>query len=471
MNPGNKWPRITIVLAAAVVIAFGGCKNKDEGGAGGLLLLAALLNRSGPAPFYAGFTDIPNSITQSAANTSSSASTAALTVAGDPTLEGIANVFNPMRDVIKLNREIIYHVGTLVYFLKRFDPAGQVWQDTTSWGNQSAKIQYQDDDTVYTGGRKLEVWWDNAPAPYNSLKAMELIFKDPNPGNEKTQDIQGHLWARFLNEEKGNSLGMIFVEFSYDAANDIGSMKVIITGGGKSGTENAHMYVRRENDITSVDGTIIVKGITEAIHNTTSDRAYVFSAAGSDESGKAVVKAGFPLLTSTTVNAYDSGIIEAFAEVYTDWILYDTVAPDDPYDILKGIAVAECSGLTATTGAGAPNQDAMSGSSAIDLISCFDNSGGASFWSTVYYIPNIQNPAYFSYNNGRVVLEQVGGTTPSGYATLEGRTLTGIRQAADLDYGADFLAPTVDGLDFSTGAGMTDSYTASGWTTDGTAPF
>ena len=458
-----------LVLPLTMALLAANCKQEDDDS--GLFGLALLAAASQSTPIYAGFADVPASISATATNTGTSAfstSTQALDVSGNSVLEPITAVYNPVRSSIKLNRDIVFSVGELVQALKGFDPAGQVVESTTTWSGQAAKIKYQADTTFGEGGRKLEVWWNNAPAPYGSLKAFEIVFRDLNSGNESTQDINGVAWGRFLQGDNA-TLGIAHVDFDYTASTGLKTLAVILQGTNVTGTtDNAHFYVRVENGITTMDGTITAKAYTENVSNSTSSRAYVFAAAGSDTLGRAVVKAAFPLSTSTdTADAtvYGTGQLSSFSEIYTDWILSNSTA----FSTLTSTGLGACTSLSAPSSS---NPTSTSGSTAAQLQSCLDavNAANAGAANSFYYITQIQNSGYYTYGNGVATLQAVG-SAPTGdtsYDTVSAQLLSGIRTTGSADYAADFTPNAVSNLDITAG---TNIPAAARWTTDDTAPF
>ncbi len=473
-------------LTAIFALTSVGClKDNEQGGylESGLAILA-----SSPTQLYTGLSGIPTVITQSASNASAistSLFTNALTKAppatgsngfsslgqgldvGDNTLlQGITTVFNPVKDVIRGNEEAVTFIGGLIQLLRTVQPNGQILQGTDVWEGQPAKFQYQDDNVTHgVGGKKLEVWWDNAPAPYNSLKALELRFRDLNNDTSSDQNVNGEVWARVINGA-GTALFTVHIDFDYTAATNVRAMSVVLQNTGVNANEKGHFYLRNENGITSLDGTFTVANHADGVSGASANRAYVFTAAGSDTSGRGVIKAAFPLVSNTNTNPYGNGQVEAFAEIWTDWFLSNaTVFPL----ITSVVLPAVCQSLTQPSSA---NPTSPSGSTAAQLLTCMDavRAIQPNQFDSIYFLPSIQNPAYFSLVDNVVNLQAVG-AAPSGdssYASVEARTLLTVRTTSDPIYAADLTANAVNTLDIVAGTSLPAT---AQWSTSDTAPF
>ena len=437
---------IGVFLLAALIAS--GCKEPPDNADFRYLLAATTMAAPSPT-IYKGFTDIPRVITSPAANASSltTSMTNGLVVAGNSKLEKITAVFNPVREAIKGSRDIIHEIGQLVAALSDLNPGDQVIRITINdFQGQPAKAQYQSDSTHGAGGRKLEIWWDNAPAPYYSLKGLELVFINKTSG-----DIQGEVWARYL---ENNLLHTIFVDFNYFAREKTSNMSVINQD---ASGNHIHMFVKKENDIVSIDGSITVRNFAvPVLPGVTIDRTYVFNAAGSDESGRGAVQAALPLITSTSIDVYGIGAFESFSEIYTDWFLLVNTgtAYGQFYNMLNAVGLPACSGVFSAPSN--PNPPAPEGNTATQLLTCMNAIRAVlpTAFDDIYFVPQIQNPAFFSKSGDTVTLQAVGAAPDSSFDAVTARLLGKIRSPSDADYPADFTPNAVAGIDIVNGTNI-----------------
>jgi hypothetical protein len=168
----------SLILLSFSMIA--GCsKEKDDSSKTGLLALAALSSRSSStvrtSDMYTGFADIPSSIYKTVASgaTASVQGQSRTLATTDYKFQNSANdasvskVYDLVRGTAKTTRDIAKSIGDIVKALEVIpvttaiegsNPAG-----STGWANLASKYKFQP-STILSGGKKLEVWWNNAPA-------------------------------------------------------------------------------------------------------------------------------------------------------------------------------------------------------------------------------------------------------------------------------------------------------------------
>jgi hypothetical protein len=421
--------------------------NKDKNRNNLLLALALSQSSSGfldcKSDFNA-FACIPDSLTSTSKATKSVSKTI---VVNDSKYANLPQVYQPVRDSLKLSRDIMNSVAKLVSNLRNITVTSTI-TGTNEWANKPSKYKYSA-STKRTGGKHLEIWYNNAPAPFGSLKAFEIDFKDGGDSGE----IEGQLWSQSNNSN--NTLHRVYVEFSYNATTKTRKSAVVINNflSDNNQLENTHFYVVEENGVAKIDGGITVSNITPGTIGDTnipaSDRVYLYSAIGTND--KAIVSIALPLATNSSTSAFQNGDVANISEIWTDWLLYGISS------ILSNINLV-CTGSTSLTAPSSPNPSSPEGSSADNLKACFDkilqldpNNNVKNF----YYIAAIRNPAFYSFNGKEAILESIEKEPDPSYNLLKNMLKNSVRNGDPGDgYNANFTASAIKSIDLLTGAGL-----------------
>ncbi len=421
--------------------------NKDKNRNNLLLALALSQSSSGflecKSDFNA-FACIPDSLTSSSKATKSLAKAV---VVNDPKYANLPQVYQPVRDIFKLNRDIMNSIAKLIKTLRDI-PVSSTLTGTSQWDSKPAKYKYSV-STVRNGGKHLEVWYHNAPAPFNSLKAFEMDFKDGGDSGE----IEGQVWSQSLNND--NTLAKVYVEFSYNGSTKVRKSGVVINdfNSASNQKENAHFFVSEENGMAKIDGGMSVSNFTPGPINDTNipaaNRVYLYSAVGTKE--KAVVSIAFPLATNSTTTVFQNGDVGNISEIWTDWLLFGISG------MLSQINLV-CTGNASLTAPSSANPSSPEGSSADNLKSCFDTILAANPNNNVkdfYYIAATRNPAFYSYNGKDAILEAIETEPDASYVVLKSALKNSVRNGNPGDgYDANFTASAIKSINLLTGAGL-----------------
>lgn len=427
------------------------CKDeKDKNKNRNLLAALAIANSSQSIGLlcnssFEGFACIPDSLTSSASNTKGLKQS----VVGDSKYANLPSIYQPVRDSLKLNREILENIAKLVAELRKVGDVTNTLTGTSTWNNQPAKYKYRK-STLRNGGKHLEVWYNGAAAPFLNQKAIEVDFKDGGVNGE----VEGQLWILLKNSN--NTTYKAHVTFAYNGETKKRSSAVILNGylSERGKIENAHFFVKEENGIASIDGGITLADFSPGTVGSTTipnaGRVYLFSGAGSTE--RAVLNIALPLDTSTSTTVFNNEDVANISEVWTDWLLYGLSSQLGTINLV-------CTGSTSLTAPTNPNPTTNEGSSAATLRACFDKILTADPNNNVknfYYIANAKNPAFYSFSNGKAVLESIETPNDSSWATVQVKLTTTIRNGNNLgDYNANFTAQAIRNLDLISGTGIT----------------
>ena len=325
----------SLILLSFSIIA--GCsEKKDDSSKTNLLALAALSSRSSSAStattrdMYTGFADIPSSIYKTVASgaTASVQGQSRTLATTDYKFQNSANdasvskVYDLVRGTAKTTRDIAKSIGDIVKALEVIpvttaiegsNPAG-----STGWANLASKYKFQP-STILSGGKKLEVWWNNAPAPFANNKAIEMNYT----GSSTSGNMSGFVFVRFTSVTNATTLSKAYIRFDYNATTSTRSMVVILQDIGPTFTDKAHFFVQEVNGVTSMDGTYTVNNFNANSNGVAvANRAYVFSAIGN--STKAVINAAFPLATDNTTAIYANTAMGNIGQVWTNFIFANT---------------------------------------------------------------------------------------------------------------------------------------------------
>ena len=458
----------SLLLLALFMMA--GCslfeKEKNDDSKRNLLVLAALSNRSSTGStreMYTGFADIPTSIYKTVASGSASTSIQAETKTLATTdykfqnsagTSSVSGIYDLVRVTAKSTRDIAKSIGDLVKALETI-PVTTTLQGTDTWGGIASKYRYQT-STILTGGKKLEVWWNNGAAPYSNNKAIEMNYT----GSTASGNINGFVFVRYLSATNATTLSKAYINFNYNASTNTRTMVVILQDIGSTYTDKAHFFVQEVNGVTSMDGTYTVYNYNpNATGVAAANRAYVFSAIGN--SSKAVVNAALPLATDTTTAIYANTAMGNIGQVWTNFIF----ANSSTVSTVQGLG-GTCANpnvmLTPTSG-NPTATTAVSGAvtTVANLKACLDAINPSVNAKDVYFLTNIKNPAYFSVSGNTVSLYGVESLDASdankaAFDTLQNSTsfLTSTRTTADTTYAATLNASTVNLLDLFTGVSV-----------------
>ncbi len=424
--------------------------NEDKNKNRNLLAALAIANSSQSLGLlcnssFEGFACIPDSLTSSSSNTKALKQS----VVGDSKYADLPKIYQPVRDALKLNRNILESIAKLVVELRKVGDVNTTLQGTSTWNDQPAKYRYRK-STLRNGGKHLEVWYNGAIAPYLNQKAIEIDFKDGGVNGE----VEGQIWV--LSKNSNNTTYKAHVTFRYDGQTKKRSSAVILNGflSDRNEIENAHFFVNEENGISTIDGGISLNNFTPGtVGNTTipsAGRVYLFSAAGSTE--RAAINLALPLDTNTSTSVFNNEDVANISEVWTDWLLYGISSNLSTINFV-------CTGSNSLTPPSNPNPTTPEGSSAATLRSCFDkilltqpNNEVKNF----YYIANIKNPAFYSFSNSKAVLESIEKPNDSSWATVQVKLKNTVRSSDPGDgYYANFTAQAIRNLDLITGTGIT----------------
>lgn len=454
------------------------CKSKsNDDNKTNLLVLAALANRSSGSAardMYTGFADIPASIYKTVASGSASSSiqaesrtlyTADYRFQNSTNTASVSGVYDLVRATAKTTRDIAKSIGDLVGSLETI-PVTTTLTGTATWANVASKYRYAP-STILTNGKKLEVWWNNAAAPYSNNKAIELNYT----GSTASGNISGFVFVRYLATSTATSLSKAYINFNYNASTGTRVMVVILQDFNGGTTDKAHFYVQEVNGTTTMDGTYTVTGFDPKVTGVNpSNRAYVFSAIGN--SSRAVVNAAFPQVTDTTTvttPVYANTALGNIGQVWTNFILIN----NSNFPVVTnlnstGLTACNASNIISTSGSGG-NPTSLTGVTTVaTLKTCLDAlvtaQGNTNSVKDVYFLANIQNPAYFSVSGNTVSLYGVSSLDASdpnkaSYDALQNNSsftpiANAVRQTSNTTYSAAFDAPTVYSLNLFTGTGV-----------------
>jgi hypothetical protein len=448
------------VIVFSVLLSFLYCNpfqkddNKDKN-RNNLLLGLALASASNPQASllncnsdFNGFACIPDSLTVTSKSTRNLSKN---TVVNDPKYEKMPEVYQPVRNNFKLNREIMNSIAKLVKALREVNVSGTI-TGSGDWSNQPAKYKYSP-STKRPGGKHLEVWFNNAPTPFANNKAFEMNFID---GGESGL-IEGQVWSQILNND--NTLAKIYVEFSYNGATKARKSGVVINGFISNALtnqkDNAHFYIEEGNGLAKLDGGFSLSNFSPgSIANTPItpvDRAYLYSAVGSAE--KAAVSVAFPLATNSTTTVFQNEDVANISEVWTDWLLFGLNGSGN-----LSTVNSVCTGSLALSSPSSANPSSPSGSSASNLKACFDKILQANPNSDIknsYYIAAVKNPAFYSLSGTTAILESIENAPDPSYALIQAAIRNTVRNGDPGDgYNANFTASAIKSIDLINGTGL-----------------
>ncbi len=429
-------------------------KEKEDNTNRNLLLALAIQNSGASAGLltcsnsFSGIACIPDSLTSSATTSTKLFAGKAITT-GDTKYDNLPTIYKPVRDTLALNKEILNSIGTLIANLRTVTITTTATGSTTS-NNLKVKYKYSL-STKRTGGKHLEIWWDNEVAPYNSLKNMELDFVDGGDSGK----VEGQIWVRGKNTGDA-SLYIAYVQFNLDGAAKTRTSAVILENyhdTTRNTKEKMHFFVSESNGIAKLDGGFTVTNYPATIADTTytSSRAYLYSAAGS--STRAAVSIAFPLVANTTTSVFENGNVANVAEVWTDWLLSYLNAKSQ----IAGVSALCGTTLTAPTD---NHPTSNQGSDANTLKSCFDKiiASGSTSVNSVYYIAATRNPAYYSHpgtTGSTATLQSIETAPDISYDSVKNALKSTVRTKSDTDYSADFTASAINNINILTGVGLT----------------
>lgn len=412
---------------------------------------------------YTGFADIPTSIYKTVASGSSASSiqetrllaTSDFRFQNSTNTSSVSLVYDLVRITSRTTRDVTKSIGDLVKALEAI-PTTSTLQGTDTWGGQPSKYRYGSSTTI-SGGRKLEVWWNNAPAPYSNNKAIEMNYTGSSSGG----NITGYLFCRFLGKSGDTVLGKAYIKFEYNASTNIRNMVIILQDVGNTFTDTAHFFVKEENGVTTLDGGYSVDNYNPSSTGvTTSNRIYIFNAAGN--SSRAVINAAFPLQTDTTTAIYANTSLGNIGQVWTNFILANT----STVTTLNGLG-GSCSGsnITSTNAQGGNPTTLLATISVANVKTCLDSINPSVNAKDFYFITNIKNPAYFTVNGSTVSLYGVesleaSDSNKSSFDSLQNLLSSTTRNTSSTSYQADFSPDKISNLNLFTGLNVPAGTTA-----------
>ncbi|MDX1957550.1 MAG: hypothetical protein SFU98_03200 [Leptospiraceae bacterium] len=445
--------------------------NNDDDKNRNLLLAALIASRSSTSSLgcvgqYAGLSCIPDSLTTTSTVTGKNFK---VVTGGDSTYTNLPQIYQPVRDTVKLNRDIVKAIGTLITGLRTVNVSSTTLTGTTTWGDdkQAAKYRYRQ-STRYSGGKWLEVWWTStATAPYTNLKAIEIEFLD----NGDSSKIEGIAWGRY--KISSSQLGVFHLDFLSDPSTSTKTNAVILqeysttpTDPNVSGSNNAYyFYAQEKSSIAKLDGTFTIRGLKDGLTNQTAGRAYTYTAAAN--STKAALKVAVPLSTNSSTTVFNNYDVANIAEVWNDWLLFT----------LGTSSVTSLNSLGCTLTSPASANPVTKTSSNIDALkSCFDKLGGATSTNSgvksSYYVTAAQNPAFYTLTGTTSILESTVTAKDSSWDSLTKELLSAPRNGNPGDgYTANFTASNLYQLNILTGVGLGTRQTWSGENVSSAAPF
>ncbi len=483
------------------------------------LILAALTRNSGGSSgrdMYAGFADIPSSImTASSSSISPSIQADSRTLASSDykfssSSYSVSKVYDRVKAYATSVRYNAKQIGDLVKTLEAINVTGtnsSPQQGTSTWLGINSKYQYQP-SSVLTGGKKLEVWWNNGATPYSNNKAIELNYTGSSSGT-----ISGFAFVRFPFMPPSTAsavptvpttvttLSTAYINFSYNSSTNTRTMVIIFQGipgiGGTTYTDKAHFYIQEVNGVTTMDGTFTVSDYdasnvattmtninststsTVTLSNvSTSARAYVFSAIGN--SSKAIIRAALPLTTDgTTTGIYLNTVpntcttsscpgLANMGQVWTNFLLANSTNTTIPNFNTTIGGICGSSFIMPPTATIAGNPTSFTSVTAVGTLkTCLDaiiSVGQGSIASSVkdlYFLTNVKNPVYFSVSGSTSSLYGVESldTTDANYTafnTLETNSsfLNFIRTTSNQTYSAAFDVSSVGALNLFQGTNI-----------------
>ena len=466
----NKMMNVTILLLTITIMA--GCaKKKEDSSTTSLIGLLGLSSRTttgtgtgtatGTASreMYAGFAEIPSSIYQTTSTTTSSIQAGSQKLAttdyqfsNSGKTGSVAGVYNLVRGTAKTTRDIAKTIGELVKSLEAITVTATL-EGSGKWAEIDAKYRYQTSNTVTTGGKKLEVWWNNGVAPYSNNKAIEMNYA----GSSTAGNLNGFVFVRFLSKTGATTLSKAYIKFDYNATTKTRTMVVIMQDIGDTFTDRAHFYVQEVDGVTTMDGAYTIKNFTSGSPVAAADRVYVFNAAG--DATKAVVNAALPLSTDTTTAIYASNTLGNIGQVWTNFIFANSTIAS----AVNSINVPACKDQISTT-PNSGNPTTFTGVTTVaTLKACLDAvitaTGSTDAVKDVYFLTNIKNPAYFTVSGTTATLYGVESleatdSNKSAFDTLYAKLLTSTRTTTNAVYPAAMDASTVSTLNLFTGTGI-----------------
>lgn len=438
------------------------CTPKKDDTNQNLAILLALASR-GNTGLLASCTDstfpgtacVPTSLTSNSVNTT----TGRVVTAGNTLYNNLTSVYQPVRSNLNLNRSVLTNISQLITALRAIPSSSIPAQGTSTWGTpaQPTKFRYSA-SAQRSGGRRLEVWFNNAPAPYGNLKAFEMNYTDGGDNGI----IQGQVWARTLNSN--NTLGLAYVEFNYNGSNRTRSNALVVDGYFDSNTnvnERAHIFVNEGNGAARIDGgfTVTNAPTTTAGLSNLGQRVYVYNAIANDT--RALVNVAFPLASSTSTSVFGNQDVANIAEVWTGWILFSLQFQGSLSSIVNSGATG-CSVITAPSVA---HPTTRQGATSAQFKTCLDaiRVSLPTAGNDVYFVTGAQNPAFYSFTptaaggTGNAILQatEAPPTGDTSWDSLRSLISTTLRNGQGADgYTANFTAAGIAGLSILSGANL-----------------
>lgn len=408
---------------------------------------------------YTGFADIPSSIYKTVASGASvserdgnkTLATTDYRFQNSANDASVSKIYDLVRSTAKTTRDISKSIGDIVKALEVI-PVTSTLQGTDTWGGVASKYRFQS-SPILSGGKKLEVWWNNGAAPYSNNKAIEMNFTGTSSSN-----ISGYIFVRFTSVANASTLSKGYIRFDYNASTNTRSMVVILQDIGSTFTDKAHFYVQEVNGVTSMDGTYTVNNYdSKSTGVNVANRAYVFSAIGN--STRAVINAAFPLATDNTSAIYTNTAMGNIGQVWTNFLFANPTLVTTVQN-LGGTCVSP--NVILTPNNGNPTAGTATGVTTVaNLKACLDTINPSVNAKEVYFLTNIKNPAFFTVSGNAVSLYGVESlestdTNKTAFDLLLNNSafLSSTRTSSNSTYSANLDALSVSSLNLFTGTGV-----------------
>lgn len=330
-------------------------------------------------------------------------------------------------------------------------------------GSIEATVNYKDDgvhpdktarltnsSTFGTDGKKCEVWWKDTgvDATYDGKKMLEIDYL------EKDGNIDGVMFFRAI-LNGANDFSLARIEFKKTATTKITVVQVenINDFEDNAGGKFAIFLEESLDGTVTIDGTYTIKGL-EAPYidandagdwSATSERAYIFTAVGSDLMNKAEVNLILPKRGEESASsAFANGQTWSLGELYTDCILTKLSQEKDNFNVstLDKINLAI-------------NPDLTVNSTQNELLTALDQlkenanltsiQGVSELLNFITVINGIKNPVYFYRSSDAISL--IGYENVLGLESIVGAG--GVSQYTTLGLLLKNSIRTTNGGDFS----------------------
>ncbi len=516
--------RIFLALTVAVTTLFF-CSCADDGGESQLnnLLLLGTLAGAEQGRGHTAMVDIPGVMAAQTDTGYSGSSTEFQTMDAIPqgnasvTMKG---VYVPVRASLYIGDQLLYYGGRMVTEIERvltvfpgllnLGAVTATYNDNADPDHPGRVIQLEEGTTFGPGGRKASVWYTDTgtDALRDGVKLIELEYRATDESGNvdytdlENRSIDGVLFVRYLPDERPDEYTVLRVEFQKKLSDGTRTAWIWIENhlnlnwdevqvNGNSVlflSEDAQGNVTTEGGYSTIGVKMPFKDEFVAPDwQASTERVYLFKAAGSAKINKAVVNVVFPLRSdSLSGTPFADAQAWSLGELFTDGLLQymnDTNVTVEGIGTITMLQLVNLLQGSVTLDLASPQADILTALNAMAGNPLLSDPSAQLLLQDLQVVTGIRNPAYF-YKSG-FTNTLVGQDDSSGldkYGIVEYDALEDILVSGAFSSGASDQEPVasqfpgLDGLytiDIVIGTGidhMTDhSGLADVWT-DGNVP-